>query len=152
MTPRTEIQVRPATPADAAAVAELSAELGHPISAADLPSRLALVLAEGGAVMLAVEGTQAVGLMCLARLNVIHASGPVAYVTALVTAREWRGRGVGRALVDTAKRWAREQGCVRLTVTSAEHRADAHAFYPRCGLPYTGRRFSAVIDQTTLSA
>jgi hypothetical protein len=32
-----------------------------------------------------------------------------------------------------------------LSVTSAEHRADAHAFYPRCGLPYTGRRFAAPI-------
>jgi hypothetical protein len=29
-----------------------------------------------------------------------------------------------------------------LSVTSAEHRADAHQFYPRCGLPYSGRRFT----------
>jgi GNAT superfamily N-acetyltransferase len=143
------IRVRPATPDDAAAVAELSAELGHPISAPDLPSRLALVLGEGGAVMLAVDGARPVGLMCLARLNVIHASGPVAYITALVTTREWRSRGVGRTLVEAAMRWARERGCERLSVTSAEHRADAHAFYPRCGLPYTGRRFSAAIDRTT---
>ena len=141
------IHVRPATPDDAAAVAALSAELGHPISAPDLPSRLALVLGDGGAVVLALDGTRPVGLMCLARLNVIHASGAVAYITALVTTSEWRGRGVGRALVDTAIRWAREQGCVRLSVTSAEHRADAHAFYPRCGLAYTGRRFSATIDR-----
>jgi GNAT superfamily N-acetyltransferase len=139
------ISVRSARPDDAAAVADLSAELGHPVSASDVPARLALVLADGGAVMLAVDGERPVGLMCLARLNVMHASGPVAYITALVTTSDARGRGVGRTLVNEARRWARAHGCERLSVTSAEHRADAHAFYPRCGLPYSGRRFSAAI-------
>jgi len=46
-----------------------------------------------------------------------------------------RRRGVGQLLVEAAKRWARDHGCVRLSVTSAERRADAHAFYPACGLP-----------------
>jgi hypothetical protein len=32
-----------------------------------------------------------------------------------------------------------------LLVTSAEHRAAAHAFYPACGMPYTGRRFATDI-------
>jgi len=71
-----------------------------------------------------------------------RSSRPVAYITALVTASAARRRGVGQLLVGSAKRWATEQGCVRLSVTSAERRADAHAFYVACGMPYTGRRFS----------
>jgi GNAT superfamily N-acetyltransferase len=144
-TKRMSIHLRPAMPDDAAAVAELSAELGHPVSSADVPARLALILADGGAVMLAVDGTRPVALMCLARLHSLHASGPVAYITALIITTEWRGRGLGRTLVQEAMRWARERGCERMSVTSAEHRTDAHAFYPRCGLPYTGRRFSVAI-------
>ena len=49
------------------------------------------------------------------------------------------------ALVEAAEGWAVRAGCVRLTVTSAEHRADAHAFYPACGIPYTGRRFARAL-------
>ena len=141
------IIVRPATPEDAAAVASLSEELGHPVPASDVPSRLSRVRGDGGAVILAVDVERPVALMCLARLDVMHASGPVAYITALVITEDSRGRGLGRTLVHEAIRWARENGCERISVTSAEYRADAHAFYPRCGLPYTGRRFSAPITQ-----
>ena len=54
-------------------------------------------------------------------------------------------RGVGKAFIAAATNWAQKHGCARLSVTSAEHRADAHAFYPACGLPYTGRRFSVLL-------
>jgi GNAT superfamily N-acetyltransferase len=104
------------------------------------------VVREGGVILLAVDASgEVLGLMGLASHVVIHASGPVAYITALVTASAARRRGVGQLLVEAAKAWAREKGCVRLTVTSAEHRADAHAFYPACGMPYTGRRFAMAI-------
>ena len=139
------IHIRPAAPADADAISTLSQELGHPVAASEVPSRLARVQAGGGAVMLGVDEERPIALMCLARLDVLHASGPVAYITALVIADGFRGRGVGRTLVREATHWARANGCERISVTSAEHRTDAHAFYPRCGLPHTGRRFSAPI-------
>jgi GNAT superfamily N-acetyltransferase len=140
------IQLRNATDGDSVAIAALLGELGHPASAADLPARMRAVVGEGGAVVLAVDTSgEVLGVMSLARHVVIHAPGPVAYITALVTASSARRRGVGQLFVEAAKRWAREAGCVRLTVTSAEHRADAHAFYPACGMPYNGRRFSTVI-------
>lgn len=142
----TSFRLREATPADARTIARLLTELGHPTDAADVPARLAAVLGEGGAVLLAVDaGDAPLGLLCLASHAVLHAPGPVAYITALVTAAPARRRGVGRALVAAAGQWARRRGCVRLTVTSAEHRAAAHAFYPANGLPYTGRRFSAPV-------
>lgn len=138
-----EIHVRRATGADAPAMAELLAVLGHPAPPGVLPHRLACVEDEGGAAFLATDGSgRELGLAVVARHTALQAAGPVAYITALVTAPEARGRGVGRALVAAAEEWARAGRCVRISVTSAEHRADAHAFYPRCGMPYTGRRFS----------
>ena len=137
--------LRPATLDDAPAIVALLAELGYTADAADLPARLSAVLAEGGAVFLAVDDTAALGLMCLARHAVLHVAGPVAQITALVTSSSARRRGVGQAMVAAAKTWAREHGCTRLSVTSAEHRADAHQFYPACGMPYTGRRFSTTL-------
>ena len=138
--------IRSANASDAEDVASLFTQLGHATSAADVPARLAAVNADGGAVILAVdERHRALGVMSLSRHAVVHAAGPVAYITGLITLAEARGQGVGRALVEEAKAWARREGCARIAVTSAEHRGDAHAFYPKCGLPYTGRRFSAAI-------
>jgi len=137
------IEIRTATPHDSPAVSRLLGELGHAVPPEALPSRFAALAAGGGAAFVAADGpSPAVGLVVLARHANLHAALPVAYVTALVVATEARGRGVGRALLAAAERWARDRGCGRLAVTSAEHRAEAHAFYPRWGLPYTGRRYS----------
>jgi GNAT superfamily N-acetyltransferase len=141
-----DVVLRAATASDAAVVADLLSELGHETTAREVAERLPAVLAEGGAVMLAcVNEGSPVAVMCLARITVLHAGGAVAYITALVTTKQWQGHGIGQKLVSAAFRWAEGHGCVRLSVTSAEHRAGAHAFYPRCGLPYTGRRFAAPI-------
>ncbi len=139
--------LRDATSADAERIGGLLTELGHPTNPADVPARLADLVREGGAVLLATDSTgAALGLMSIARHTTLHAPGPVAYITSLVTTSGARRRGVGKAFIAAATDWARLQGCARLSVTSAEHRADAHAFYPACGLPYTGRRFSRSLD------
>ena len=135
--------LRAPMPADTPAIASLLAELGHPTPPADIPSLLAALIHEGGTVVLAEANDGApLGLLALARPTPVPAPGAVGYITALVVAAAARGRGVGRALVAAARQWAMQNGCARLTVNSAEHRADAHAFYPACGMPYTGRRFS----------
>jgi len=141
------IRLRAATASDTRAIASLLAALGHPAEPADIPGRLAAIAEEGGAVVVAVDARgEALGMISMARHTVPHSPGPIAYITALVTAGSARRRGVGQRLVAHARDWAMEKGCARLTVTSAEHRADAHAFYPACGMPYTGRRFSVSLD------
>jgi GNAT superfamily N-acetyltransferase len=145
----TTLEIRPATASDADAVAELLGELGYPVAPKDIPARLAALEGTSSAVLLAIDANRRpVGLIGLHAYPVVHASGPVGYITALVARSDARGQGVGRALVREAERWARDRGCVRLTVTSAERRADAHAFYPACGMPYTGRRFGRSLVET----
>ena len=142
-----DVLVRDATDDDAADIAALLGELGYPADPRDVPSRLRSVRSEGGAVVVVVDASGAVlGVMSLTRHAALHSAAPTAYITALVTARSARRRGVGRMLVEEAKKWAREAQCNRLTLTSAERRSDAHAFYPSCGLPYTGRRFATPIS------
>jgi hypothetical protein len=118
MNPTPEIRVRTATADDADDIARLLGELGYPADPREVPSRLSAMRNQGGTVVLAIDSTgAALGMMALARLFTLHSSAPVAYITA------------------------------RLTLTSAEHRSDAHAFYPSCGLPYTGRRFATSISE-----
>src|SRR4051812_10905563 len=124
-------------------MADLLGQLGYPTEARSLPERLATVEQNGGAAFLVTDDSgHPLGLTCVMRYSALHAAGEGAYITALVADANARGQGVGRALVNAAETWARAHRCTRLTVTSAEHRADAHEFYPRCGMPYTGRRFS----------
>ncbi len=87
------------------------------------------------------DGGGALGLIGLHSFPALHAAAPVCYITALVVAAAARGRGIGRRMLDAADAWARERGCRRIVVTSAEHRADAHTFYERSGFEHTGRRF-----------
>jgi GNAT superfamily N-acetyltransferase len=42
-----------------------------------------------------------------------------------------RSQGLGKALLDAAKDWARSRGATHLELDSAETRADAHRFYER---------------------
>ncbi|MBA2684967.1 MAG: GNAT family N-acetyltransferase [Gemmatimonadaceae bacterium] len=126
------LRLRPATASDAVAVAALLTELGHPTLASVIPTRISALTREGGAAIVAVDARDhPLGLLCLARHATLHTTGPIAFITTLVA---------------RAFEWAREHRCTRLSVTSAERRADAHALYPACGLPYTGRRFAAALD------
>jgi GNAT superfamily N-acetyltransferase len=141
------ITTRSATPDDATAIAALLAQLGYAIGAEDIPGRLDGVSGDGGAVLVAVDDNdRPLGVASATSHATLHTKGGVAYITALVTDADARGRGVGRALVNAIEQWARERGADRLSVTSAEHRSGAHAFYPACGFPYTGRRFSKSLD------
>lgn len=140
------ILLRDATADDAASIAALLAELEHPMSPSHVPGRLLAVTGAGGAVILAIgDQDQPLGLMTLALYASLQDSGTGALITALVISSAARRRGIGKLLVDRAFEWARENGCSRLTVTSAERRTDAHAFYPSAGLPYTGRRFATAL-------
>jgi GNAT superfamily N-acetyltransferase len=139
--------VRLATAADSFVIAPLLAQLGYDAAPDDIPRRISGVEAVGGVVFAAIDDNgQVVGVASATSYPTLHVDGGVAYITALVTDEKARGHGVGRALVEAIERWARSRGAARLSVTSAEHRDDAHKFYPRIGFPYTGRRFTKSLD------
>jgi GNAT superfamily N-acetyltransferase len=63
-----------------------------------------------------------------------------AWVEDLAVHPDHRSQGIGKALLDAAKAWARERGATHLELDSAEARTDAHRFYEREGAAY--RSFS----------
>ncbi len=95
---------------------------------------LALTAAiEDGAseVLVADDGGELVGI-CSAYLD-LHSVrfGPRCWVEDLAVDPDRRSEGVGKALLDAAKAWARERGASHLELDSGEARADAHRFYER---------------------
>nr|CTQ92145.1 PhnO protein [Kibdelosporangium sp. MJ126-NF4] len=116
-------------------MAELMAELGHPGSEvesvrrrlqrwADYPDGTALVSERDGDI---------VGVIAVLTTPFLERDGNWGRIVALVTTESARGKGVGRELTTAAEEFARDRGCVRMEVTSANRRADAHAFYQRMG-------------------
>jgi RimJ/RimL family protein N-acetyltransferase len=58
----------------------------------------------------------------------------------MAVASEWRGRGVGSALVVGAIEWARKHGLHKLTLTVFAHNTAAIALYLKFGFVEEGRR------------
>ncbi len=58
----------------------------------------------------------------------------------MLVAREWRGRGVGSALVAAAIDWARQHDLHKLSLSVFAHNAAAIALYDKFGFVEEGRR------------
>ena len=71
--------------------------------------------------------------------------GHRAWVEDLAVDPERRSLGIGKALLDAAKDWARERGATHLELDSAETRADAHRFYNREEPSWTSISFGWVL-------
>lgn len=64
------------------------------------------------------------------------------WVEDLAVSPEHRSQGVGKALLDAAKSWARERGATHLELDSGLARRDAHRFYEREGPAWQGLQYS----------
>lgn len=145
--PPLRFAIRPARMSDVPELVRLFSELGYEILPDVLAERLTSFHAAGERALVASDDSSPTRLLGVATLHatpVLHRAGPVGRVTALVVDAGHRGRGIGRALMEAAERWAAEQGCVLVEVTSNRRRADAHGFYEGLGYERTSFRFARV--------
>ena len=137
------ITIRDAAATDAPRVAALLGTLGYPTDSAAVARRLVALHATGADHVLVAERDGEVVAVGSMRVNpVLNADKPAAYLTALVVDDSTQGSGIGTRLLAAAESIAAARGCGRLTVSSAHHRADAHAFYLHRGYRSTGVRFA----------
>ena len=54
-------------------------------------------------------------------------------ITGLIVGQAYRRRGVGRALVAEAERWAASVGAKAVVLRSNVNRIESHSFYPSLG-------------------
>lgn len=129
-----DVELRPATLADAAAIAGLSAQLGYPASADQIGTRLQRLLADPtrhGVWVASVGGLPAGWIHVLLGERIELA--PFAEIAALVIDADHRNHGLGARLVEAAVDWAQAHQLPELRVRSNVIRADAHRFYQRHG-------------------
>lgn len=142
-----QITFRHAEVTDAQIIAQLLGELGYPAESEEIPERLAALARFPNALALvAASSGNVVGLITSHILPSIHAKQPVAWITSLVVSGEYRGKGIGSALVVRAERWAAANGAERVSVTSGLHRELTHRFYERRDYQRSGLRFTKALE------
>jgi GNAT superfamily N-acetyltransferase len=95
--------------------------------------------------LLAADGADVVGL-CTVYLDIRSVRyGQRAWVEDLAVDPGRRSAGVGKALLDAAKDWARGRGATHLELDSAFARTDAHRFYEREQPSWDARSFGWVL-------
>jgi GNAT superfamily N-acetyltransferase len=126
--------IRVAGVSDAARLAQLSGELGYPVTLEVMTERLGRVLNRPGDLVLLLEHAE------YGVLGWIHGteqefleSGPRCEILGLVVGAEHRGSGIGRALVEALERWAADRGLKQMAVRSNVARSESHPFYERLG-------------------
>lgn len=128
-----EITIRPATPADAEAIARLN------LTANDLratPAHIADHIANRAQYerpYVAERGGAVVGMACLRLLPCLCDDTPFAELTELYVDPAHHRHGVGRALVRRIEDEARAQGAAELMLITAWRNTRAHTFYHALG-------------------
>ncbi|HVT57097.1 MAG TPA: GNAT family N-acetyltransferase [Thermoanaerobaculia bacterium] len=146
------LEIRPARLADAAALADLSTQLGYPSSPGATAARLARLLhtaqtaqtappapqspvaaaADHLVLVAATSAGQVVGWVHLGTTVTLE-SEPFVELFGLVVDQALRGRKIGERLVLSGLEWAAARGFDQVRVRSNVVRADAHRFYERLG-------------------
>lgn len=86
---------------------------------------------------------------CTVYLDILSVRyGRRAWVEDLATHPQRRSQGLGKALLDAAKDWARERGADHLELDSAFSRPDAHRFYEREAPSWDARSFGWILGAT----
>ncbi len=145
------MELREARTADADAVITALAWLfappgGEPHGWSELRARevFAAVAGDPRAVVLLAEADDgAIAGLCSVSLDLRSMRfGQRAWVEDLVVDPGRRSTGVGKALLDAAKAWARERGATHLELDSGDARTEAHRFYERERPDWTSRCFA----------
>jgi ribosomal protein S18 acetylase RimI-like enzyme len=150
------VTIRPATHADAAAVAaaveQLLVELGGrrpPRQELEAEIEAALDDPGIGATIVAAAGEEIVGVLSASWQRALHVPGRYATLQDLWVHPEWRSRGIGAELVDELVALCEARGVARIEVGLPRESFDAigatEAFYRRNGFEHLGPRMRRLI-------
>lgn len=144
----TGITVREITAADSGAAAELSGQLGYPVSSERMKERIEAYRAVSDHIVFVActpDSSRAVGWI---DVSVVHhlQNDPYGEIGGLIIASDCRNAGVGQKLLRHAENWIRnEKRITRVVVRSQISREAAHRFYLREG--YSRWKTSAVFSK-----
>ena len=127
------VVVRPMTPADVPAVAELGVQLGYDVDTATVEAAVPQVTGPFSTVLVAESAGTVVGWVHAYESVLVQYPHPFVEVGGLAVDRELRGSGIGRALIGAVETWTAARGLAEVRLRTGTVRHGAHAFYERLG-------------------
>jgi GNAT superfamily N-acetyltransferase len=136
-----QIITRQITAQDALAITNLSAQLGYPLSEEQIHQNIQTILAHNDLnAFVATDDNKVVGWIGVAQVFMIE-SLPYCEINGLVIDENYRGKGIGKLLIERARQWAKKNGNDKLRLRCNVKRLEAHKFYQHLG-------FKAIKQQT----
>ena len=71
----------------------------------------------------------------------LHHCGKVAEIQELFVAKDHRGKGIGKLLVNFIEEKVMEAGCISFEVTANNRRNETHQFYTSMGFEFSHKKF-----------
>lgn len=131
---------------DSAEVARLCTQLGYPTTTDEMTARMGVVISAGDRQVFVVEdGDRLLGWIGV-ELRTTLETGRKAEIIGLVVDAQARRSGAGRALVEAAERWVRQNGLDAVMVRSNTVRQESHPFYE--GIGFVRRKSQHVYHKT----
>ena len=132
---------------DLSGVARLAVQLGYPNSPNELKDRFSELnkLPNCGLFVARTEKGEITGWVQISAEPTSLLTDSRAIITAMVVDENYRGKGIGKALLEHAEAWTRAKGFPAIRVRSKSTRSDAHRFYLREG--YAASKISHVFEK-----
>ncbi len=139
------LQVREAKKEDAGVLNDLSRQLGYPRTLEETKRHLDAILSNDTETVFVVTDNGTV----IAWMHIFYTirleSGSFCELGGLVVDEQYRGRGIGKILVEKAMEWTASRSAPVLRLRSNVIRGDAHRFYRRLG--FTESKEQKVFDR-----
>lgn len=129
---------------DFGALAELMGELGYPTSHEQMKKRMEHIQSDPMYNTFVAElNGQIVGMLGARQAYFYEEDGLATQIMVIVMGHDYRGRGIGKALMQYVEAWARGRGSNIIFLTSGmkEERIPAHKLYQSMGFEINGYRF-----------
>lgn len=128
-----ELQIFPITAEHALDVQQLSEQLGYPLSLGEIKTNITEIIAsDEHAAFVALYNEKIVGWIHAFRCTLLE-SNPFIEIGGLVVDEAYRGKGIGKKLVTSVRKWSLEKRCHDIRVRSHVKRKEAHKFYTGIG-------------------
>jgi GNAT superfamily N-acetyltransferase len=136
------IKVREADPKDAVSISELMRELGYYINPDDIKDKILQLSNDTTDKIFVAELKSLIcGVLSIHILPCLHDNANIGRITSLVVTKKYRRKGFGTKLMQEAEKFAWNQNCSRIEITSNDNRVNAHEFYTKSGYRSNDRRF-----------
>lgn len=132
-----DVRLKKITIKDAAAITSLIRQLGYESSITDTAQRIKSILPDPQHFAVVAEVDNKIVGWIHAFITVHLQSNSFAEIGGMVVEENFRGKGIGKKLIDEAEKWAIKQNINKLRVRSNTIRKDAHQFYLNRGFALT---------------